>query len=59
LVAKLVAGRAKDMEFSDALLHADLVDPDLVIERAQLLERQVDASRVIGSITGCVMKHRY
>ena len=59
VVAKLVAGRAKDMEFSDALLHAELIDPDLVIERAQLLERQVDASRVIGWIVGWVMKHRH
>lgn len=58
-VAKLVAHREKDMEFVDALLHAELIDPDLVIERAQLLERQLDAGRVIGWITGWVMKHRH
>lgn len=59
VVAKLVAHREKDMEFVDALLHAELIDPDLVIERAQHLERQLDASRVISWVTGWVMKHRH
>ena len=52
VVAKLVAGRAKDMEFTDALLHAELIDPDKVIARAQLLERQLDANGVIGWVVG-------
>lgn len=57
VVAKLVAGRLKDMEFTDALLIAELIDPDVLVERAQLLARPLEASRVIGWVTGWVLKH--
>ena len=38
VVAKLVAGRAKDFAFADALLREGLVDPELLAERINLLE---------------------
>jgi hypothetical protein len=37
VVSKLVAGREKDREFATALLRARLVDPDLLLERTDLL----------------------
>ncbi len=58
VVAKLVAGRMKDMEFADALLHAELIDPDLLIARAQTLEVPGAPSRVTGWVTGWLKKWR-
>lgn len=37
VVAKLVAGRAKDLEFADALLRAGVVDAAVLAERIELL----------------------
>jgi hypothetical protein len=37
VVSKLVAGREKDLEFATALISARLVDPDVLLERAELL----------------------
>ena len=37
VVSKLVAGRWKDRDFADALLRENLVDPDILIERIDLL----------------------
>ena len=39
-VAKLVAFRAKDRNFVAALLHADLVDADLIASRLQTMPRE-------------------
>lgn len=58
VVAKLVAGRMKDLEFTDALLHADLVAPDTLIARAATLERPFDRRRVIGWVVGWTAKHK-
>lgn len=58
VVAKLVAGRMKDLEFADALLQADLVDADVLLTRARMLEQPVAASRVTGWVVGWVRKHR-
>lgn len=41
VVSKLVADRAKDREFAAALLRAGLVDPEVLIERLQLLPDRV------------------
>lgn len=38
VVAKLVAGRAKDLEFAGALLRAGLVKPELLADRVDQLE---------------------
>lgn len=38
VVSKLVAGREKDYRFARALIDAELVDPDVLRERAQQLE---------------------
>lgn len=37
VVSKLVAGREKDFEFATALIRADLVDPEILLQRADLL----------------------
>ena len=37
VVSKLVAGREKDFVFARALLDAELVDADILVERARLL----------------------
>jgi hypothetical protein len=39
VIAKLVAGRAKDMEFAELLIAARLVDSAVLSERAELLDR--------------------
>lgn len=57
VVAKLVAGRMKDLEFTDALLHAELIAPDTLVARAQMLEQPFDTRRVIGWVVGWTAKH--
>jgi hypothetical protein len=57
VVAKLVAGRMKDLEFTDALLHAELIAPDTLVARAQMLEQQFDTHRVVGWVVGWIAKH--
>lgn len=37
VVSKLVAGREKDLEFATALIRARLVDPEILVERAEFL----------------------
>ena len=37
VISKLVAGREKDFAFAAALIRADLVDPDVLFQRAELL----------------------
>ena len=37
VISKLVAGREKDFAFAAALIRADLVDPDVLLQRAELL----------------------
>lgn len=37
VVSKLVAGREKDLEFATALIRARLVDPNVLLERAELI----------------------
>ncbi len=37
VISKLVAGREKDFAFAAALISADLVDPDVLLERAELI----------------------
>ena len=37
VISKLVAGREKDLEFATVLIRADLVDPEILLERAELL----------------------
>jgi hypothetical protein len=37
VVSKLVAGREKDLEFAVALIRANLVDPEVLLERSALL----------------------
>ncbi len=37
VISKLVPGRDKDLEFASALIHADLVNVDVLLERADLL----------------------
>ena len=58
VVSKLVAGRMKDMEFADALLHSELVDPDILIARAKLLTVPGASGRVVGWVVGWVRKWR-
>ncbi|MCX6401767.1 MAG: hypothetical protein NTX33_17785 [Propionibacteriales bacterium] len=57
VVAKLVAGRMKDLEFADALLHAKLIAPDTLVARAQMLEQSFDTRRVVGWVIGWTAKH--
>ncbi|WP_239334300.1 DUF6036 family nucleotidyltransferase [Frankia sp. CiP3] len=38
VVSKLVAGRAKDFAFADALVHERLVDPEILRDRIETLE---------------------
>lgn len=57
VVAKLVAGRMKDYDFADALLHAKLIAPDTLVARAQMLERPFDMRRVAGWVVGWAAKH--
>ena len=58
VVAKLVAGRMKDLEFADALLHADLIDAHVLLTRAAMLEQPVSAGRVTGWVVAWLQKHR-
>lgn len=48
----------KDLEFADALLHADLIDAHVLLTRAQMLEQPVAAGRVTGWVVGWMQKHR-
>lgn len=57
VVAKLVAGRMKDLEFTDALLHAELISPDMLVVRARMLEQLFDTKRVVGWVVGWTTKH--
>jgi hypothetical protein len=57
VVSKLVAGRMKDMEFADALLRAELVNADTLIDRAQHLDKQPSRRRVVSWVVGWVAKH--
>jgi hypothetical protein len=58
VVSKLVAGRMKDYEFTDALLHARLIDPEVLLEGAQLLRTPIDTRRVAGWAAGWGLTHR-
>jgi hypothetical protein len=58
VVAKLVAGRMKDMEFADALLRAGLIDPAILLERATFLPTRGEEQRVTGWVAGWVRKHK-
>lgn len=55
VISKLVAGRQKDFDFTTALIHAGLIDPDLLRHRADDLN-QPDAviKRVRQRIERCV-----
>lgn len=57
VVSKLVAGRMKDLEFAGALLHAELVNPTVLTERARLLEASAQARRVSDWVARWVRKH--
>lgn len=57
VVAKLVAGRMKDLKFADALLHAGLIDAQVLMERARLLEQPTAGRRVSGWVAGWLAKH--
>jgi len=48
----------KDLEFADALLHADLIEADVLLARAQMLEQPVVVRRVTGWVDAWVRKHR-
>lgn len=37
VVSKLVAGREKDLDFARALIRAHLVNPEVLLQRAELL----------------------
>lgn len=57
VVAKLVAGREKDVEFTTALLEARLVSAEILYERADALDQvQAVRHRVQDLITRCVAK---
>jgi hypothetical protein len=47
VVAKLVAHRAKDMQFASELLHAGLVDGATLVSRARTLEVPAHRTRVV------------
>lgn len=50
-VSKLVAGRPHDRAFVEALSTAGLVDGQVLVERARLLDNEVDAVRRHGVMT--------
>ena len=50
VVSKLMAGRAKDLEFAWALIEADLVSTTVLTERAVTLRRGRARSRAMGTI---------
>lgn len=58
VVAKLVAGRMKDLEFADALLNAELIVADTLRARAQMLQQPTAASRVSRWVVGWVQRHQ-
>ena len=58
VVSKLVAYREKDFEFADALLIAGLVEPDLLIERAQLLPVPAKQQSVVTWLLAWKRKYR-
>jgi len=45
VVSKLVANREKDRTFASALVEAGVIDPELLVERIQLLPDMVDETR--------------
>lgn len=52
VVSKLVAGRQKDIEFMKALLKADLISVDLLMERAEMLDMpRAVITRVLSAIS--------
>ncbi len=52
VVSKLMAGRAKDLEFAWALIEAGLVSTKVLIERVETLEPGPARSRAMGTIAG-------
>jgi hypothetical protein len=57
VVAKLVAGREKDLSFATALIAHDLVDPATLKERAATIDRPgAVVTAVIDRISGCVRR---
>lgn len=59
VIAKLVAGREKDLSFAAALVGAGLVDPETLDERAGTIDRPVAVQeRVRGHILRCVADSR-
>lgn len=50
VLAKLLAGRAKDLIFAEALIHADLIDPEVLLARTRLVPgaSPVAVERVLG-----------
>lgn len=58
VVSKLVAGRLKDLEFAGALLAHELVQPEVLIERAGALEVPLAGRRVAAWVRSWVVKHR-
>ena len=57
VVAKLVAGREKDVEFAEVLIAAHMVDPDVLEARAATIDRPgAVVSRVTDSIRRCARK---
>lgn len=58
VISKLVAGRAKDLEFAGALLHARLVEIDVLTQRASKLETPAYASRIRDWLAAWAAKHQ-
>lgn len=51
MISKLLAGRAKDLEFASALIRDRLVDPAVLLDRVALLDddvRLAAVERVVG-----------
>ena len=57
VVSKLVANRPKDLAFASALIHAELVSPDLLLARAKLLPDSGD-SRLVTETLGGLARRR-
>lgn len=57
VVAKLVAGREKDLSFATELIAAEMVDPDVLLARAQTIDRpRAVIVRVTTTIGRCAQK---
>lgn len=57
VISKLVAHRDKDLEFAGALLHAGLVDVDVLVDRAQKLTVPLKSKMVIGWLLAWSKRH--